>query len=82
MTSDWNTGADLTVADKTYRYASLARLQEAVPGAVIERLPFVTRVLLENLYVMWMELRMLPNVLRLLQGVKTSATSSSFLPGC
>ncbi|QFT08052.1 MULTISPECIES: aconitate hydratase AcnA [unclassified Labrenzia] len=49
MTSDWNTGADLTVADKTYRYASLARLQEAVPGAVIERLPFVTRVLLENL---------------------------------
>ncbi len=49
MTSDWNTGADLTVAGKTYRYASLARLQEAVPGAVIERLPFVTRVLLENL---------------------------------
>ncbi|MBN8184336.1 aconitate hydratase AcnA [Roseibium aggregatum] len=49
MTSDWNTGADLTVAGKTYRYVSLARLQEAVPGAVIERLPFVTRVLLENL---------------------------------
>lgn len=49
MTSDWNTGADLTVAGKTHRYASLARLQEAVPGAVIERLPFVTRVLLENL---------------------------------
>jgi aconitate hydratase len=49
MTSDWNTGADLTVAGKTYRYASLARLQKAVPGAVIERLPFVTRVLLENL---------------------------------
>lgn len=49
MTSDWNTSADLTVAGKTYRYASLARLQEAVPGAVIERLPFVTRVLLENL---------------------------------
>jgi len=49
MTSDWNTGADLTVAGKTYRYGSLARLQEAVPGAVIERLPFVTRVLLENL---------------------------------
>lgn len=49
MTSDWNTGADLTVGGKTYRYASLARLQEAIPGAVIERLPFVTRVLLENL---------------------------------
>ncbi|SNS06011.1 aconitate hydratase AcnA [Antarctobacter heliothermus] len=49
MTPDQSHDAVLDVNGKSYRYASLRHLQDAVPGAQIEKLPFVTRILLENL---------------------------------
>ncbi|TDE34648.1 aconitate hydratase AcnA [Antarcticimicrobium sediminis] len=49
MPLDRTTDAVLSVNGKSYRYTSLKHLQDSVPGARIDRLPFVTRILLENL---------------------------------
>jgi aconitate hydratase A / 2-methylisocitrate dehydratase len=49
MTFDRTLDAVFSVNGQNYRFASLTHLQDAVPGAQIKRLPFVTRILLENL---------------------------------
>ncbi len=48
QTNSFNTESSLTVNGKTYRYHSLAELQNANIGDV-DRLPFSLRILLENL---------------------------------